>query len=759
MEQHPPRNGACGGPDPDPSPNGKDLVRPDPSDRTGATHVSRLWPAVVVGAVILAAPTHAAAQAPRQILILYADRHDLPMNQILDPKLRADFRAGLGDRVEVYSEHINVTSFPGRDGHKKLLEFLHHKYSPRGLDLIVTVASVALDAVQDNRDWFFPNTPVVYLCVAEGETRTRSLRSGVTGIPVKLDFGEFARVALRLRPNARRVVLVAGASPDDTAFADAARRDLQAIADRAELVSLVGLPMDQLLGEVARLPGDAVILYVQISLDGSGRSFIPREALDQIARAAPAPVFGAYDSYLGHGIVGGHVVSFEGEAENAARLGLRILAGEDPSVVSTGSVTACAHVFDWRELRRWGIDEGRLPPGSVVRYRSPGVWDLYKWHVVGVLTVTVLEGVLIGCLLAARARRRRAEDALRESEARFRLMADSAPILIWSSGVDKGCTYLNRPWLEFTGRTLEQELGNGWAESVHPDDRARCLEVYAAHFDAREPFEMEYRLRRHDGEYRWIVDRGVPRLSPDGVLAGYVGACIDITDRKRAEGELRASYQKQQNLASQLLTAQEGERRRIAREMHDDLTQRLAALAIEVNKLERLPALAGPEATRLGAVRGNLVKMSEYVHNLSRQLHPSILDDLGLVDALRSECTLFQEREGIEVRFLAEGVPADLPREVCLGLYRIAQEGLRNVARHSGAARAEVSLLGRGPDVLLTVSDGGKGFERNGRGGSGIGLAGMEERARLIGAELTIESAPGKGTTVTALVSRSGERS
>ena len=132
---------------------------------------------------------------------------------------------------------------------------------------------------------------------------------------------------------------------------------------------------------------------------------------------------------------------------------------------------------------------------------------------------------------------------------------------------------------------------------------------------------------------------------------------------------------------------------------------------------------------------------------------------LGLVDALRSECTLFQEREGIEVRYRADGIPADLHRDVCLGLYRIAQEGLRNVVRHSGAKRAEVSLLGRGPDVLLTVSDAGKGFERNGRGGPGIGLAGMEERARLIGAELTIESAPGKGTTITALVPRSEGRS
>ncbi len=147
-------------------------------------------------------------------------------------------------------------------------------------------------------------------------------------------------------------------------------------------------------------------------------------------------------------------------------------------------------------------------------------------------------------LLADISDQQQAEAALRESESRFRQMADTAPVLIWMSGTDKLCNYFNKPWLDFTGRTLEQEMGNGWAEGVHPDDFQRCLDTYTNAFDARQKFKMEYRLRRFDGEYRWLFDTGVPRLAPTGEFLGYIGSCLDIHDRKLTEEALRDSEER-----------------------------------------------------------------------------------------------------------------------------------------------------------------------------------------------------------------------
>ncbi len=172
------------------------------------------------------------------------------------------------------------------------------------------------------------------------------------------------------------------------------------------------------------------------------------------------------------------------------------------------------------------------------------VWTQYRTYIVGAALLVGLQTALIAALLVQRVRRLRAERASGESERRFRLMADGAPVMVWTAGPDMMCDFFNRRCLEFTGRRMEELLGNGWLECVHPEDADRCVATYVPAFDARSPFRMEYRLRRADGAYRWVLDSGAPRHGPDGGFAGYIGSALDITDRRDWEDALRESQQR-----------------------------------------------------------------------------------------------------------------------------------------------------------------------------------------------------------------------
>lgn len=356
--------------------------------------------------------------------------------------------------------------------------------------------------------------------------------------------------------------------------------------------------------------------------------------------------------------------------------------------------------------------------------------------------------------------RKRAEATLQESEERFRNMADTAPVMIWVAGLDKLCTFFNKSWLDFTGRTLKQEIGDGWASGVHPDDLERCLATYSSSFDARRSFQMEYRLRRVDGEYRWVLDNGIP-LFGEGEFTGFIGSCIDVTEQKLIEERLRASAaalrdgeQQMRALAGSLLTAQEEERRRLSRELHDDITQRLAFLSIELGKLTTdIPDSLGDTHARVRALQDQTLQMSAEVRRLSHGLHPSVIEDLGLSIALKEFCHEFGIAKAIHVGF--EGSVDDSLLDTAGGtcLYRVAQESLRNAVMHGRATEIRVELTADAGTIHLRVRDKGIGFSTDDASTrTGLGLISMQERIRLVHGMLTIASQPGHGTEITASV-------
>lgn len=346
---------------------------------------------------------------------------------------------------------------------------------------------------------------------------------------------------------------------------------------------------------------------------------------------------------------------------------------------------------------------------------------------------------IVGTLLDI-TEQRRAERVLRESEDRFRTMADGAPVMMWMAGIDKLCTDFNRGWLTFTGRSIEQELGTGWVEGVHPDDLQKCIAIYEEAFDKRQFFSMEYRLRRYDGEYHWIDDSGSPRFLPDGTFAGYIGCCVDIHDRKVVEFE-------KLELARRLMSAQEAERTRVARELHDGIGQEIALLGIQMQRAAASTALnAGTQK-----LCANLTAIGLHVSRLSHQLHSSELEYLGLSIAIIKLCREFSDQYSIKVVCACSNIPAKLDNEIALTFFRVVQESLHNIAKHSGASNVHVEVAAAPGELTLIVRDNGAGFEvQESKAATGLGLVSMRERLLLIGGEFDIDSAPGTGTRISA---------
>jgi PAS domain S-box-containing protein len=414
----------------------------------------------------------------------------------------------------------------------------------------------------------------------------------------------------------------------------------------------------------------------------------------------------------------------------------------DNQRVLVTDVDSCEYMVgtqDHEEYRRSGIRAVQSTPLRSRSGRALGMLSTH-WHTPHAPTET--EFRLFDVLA------RQAADLIermRESEERFRLMANAAPVTIWITDVDKQCTYINQPWLDLTGRPVEAALGKGWTDDVHPEDAERSWSTYAEAFDRREPFQMEYRVRRHDGEYRWVIDTGVPRYDANGSFAGYIGTAVDVTERKQATEALSTVSQR-------LIEAQENERARVARELHDDVSQRLAVLNMRLDRLAPAVPASVLEARQLiEEAREDVLSLVTDVHAISHRLHPPRLEYLGIAEAADALCREFSQ-QGIDVSFAAEGVPERLSKRAVLCLYRVLQEALQNAVKHSGSGKIAVSLRGGAKQIELTVEDFGVGFDVSAAEGRGLGITSMQERLKAVDGHLAIRSHAHRGTSIRARV-------
>jgi PAS domain S-box-containing protein len=509
--------------------------------------------------------------------------------------------------------------------------------------------------------------------------------------------------------------------------------------------------METVFERVKQLSENTIILFTSVSADAAGRSYNPNpELVRRLAAGANAPVFTLADTLVGQGAVGGYVVRYLDHGKSIAAMALKILHGTRPREIDISTQTG-TYMFDWRVLRRWGIEQASLAPGSIVLDRQFTFWELYWRYVITGVFLLLAQALIILALLWQRARRRKTEAKLRDSQMRLEGIVESAMDAVISVDESQRIVVFNRaaekiflcPVVDAIGSSIDRFI----PERFHEAHREHVRHFGDAGTLTRQTMGASgalWGLRANGKEFP--IEASISQTRTGGKKL-FTVIVRDITERKQAEEALST-------VSRRLIQAHEEERTWIARELHDDINQRIALLAVNLEGLKQaLPASDGQVSRRMKEVQERVSDLGSDIQALSHRLHSSKLEYLGLGAAAESFCRELSTGQNIEIAFQSQGIPKNLPQEISLCIFRVLQEALQNAVKYSGARRFEVALSGAWNEIELTVRDSGAGFDPEKTiNGHGLGFTSMKERLKIVDGYLAIDSKPQGGTTIHARV-------
>jgi PAS domain S-box-containing protein len=535
------------------------------------------------------------------VLALYSESSDHPVNVSFIRQFHAVLDRESGNTVEHFVEYYEAARFPGEEQAQLMRDYLLRKYADRKIDVLFPWGPFCLQLVLKYRGELFPDTPIVYYSGTLDEVRDYPLPP-MTGVLNPDTYGRTLDLMLQLHPDTNEVFVISGTPERDRSIERDVAFQLQEFAGRVKLTYLTDFPLDRLLATVKHLPRGALILYSRHQQDEVGSYLQQSDYIDMITRTAPVPLYTPWRSSLGFGSVGGVVDDLEAGAAKAAAIVLRVARGARPEEIPPER-TPRAATFDARQLKRWGISEARLPPGSVVLFQEPTIWHQYRAYITATGAVLAVQTVLIVGLLAQRRKRRRTEALLARSEQRYALATAAGCVGVWEWHLDTGQIYVD-PILKRGIGFFDDEIDDrveAWMDRVHPDDRDRLLAESQAHMEGRTPsYDVEYRMLHKDGSIRWFLARGSALRLPDGRAVKIIGSAMDITERKRAEARLKEA---EEELARTSKLTALGE---FAASIAHEMSQPLGAVLMNASACLRWIRRTPPPA---GDIRAALVEM------------------------------------------------------------------------------------------------------------------------------------------------------
>ena len=359
-----------------------------------------------------------ATEPQKMVLALYGGRPDLPANILVDEIIRSTLERELGTGLDFYAEFIDTTRWPEAETQSAVHDFLRRRYAHKKLSAVIAVAQPAIDFIHLYGNELFPGVPIVVYGPVDA---LRGWKPGqpITGTLGQLDLSGTVELILRLQPSTREIVVISGASPTDQWLQSIARRQLEALEKRVNFTYLTGVAVEDLVRTVTQAADGTAILFLSMLQDSAGNNLLSHEVLTRIANVARVPIYSQSGANVGRGIVGGVVFNPESLGHETAQITLRVLRGERLQDLPVQESKSTVPMVDWRQLRRWGFDEKRLPAGTVVRFREANLWQAYKRYIIGFVSGMILELSLIVWLFVEARKRRMSENMLKKLSGRL----------------------------------------------------------------------------------------------------------------------------------------------------------------------------------------------------------------------------------------------------------------------------------------------------------------------------------------------------
>jgi PAS domain S-box-containing protein len=705
---------------------------------------------------------------PRRVLAIYSEASDHPINISFIRQFHAVLDRQSGNTVEHYVEYFEAARFPGEAQARIMRDYLRQKYADRKPDVLFPWGPFTLQFVLEYHAELFPDTPIVYYSGTLDEVRDYP-QPPMTGVLNPDTYERTLDLVLRLHPDTTEVLIISGTPARDKSIEHDVALQLKEFEGRVRLTYLTDLPIDRLLATVKRLPPGSIILYSRQQQDEAGRVLQQSDYVDLISRAAAVPLYGPWLSIIGYGSVGGVVDDRKAGAAKAAEIVLRVARGARPQDIPPERTPRVA-TFDWRQLKRWGINEDRLPPDSVILFREPTIWTQYRYHIMGTVAVLGLETALIGVLFVQRVRRLRMENALRETETRYALATSAGSVGVWDWNLATNEIYVDpalKRALGYADREIDHRF-ESWKQHVHAEDADRLELEARAHVEAGTPFfEIERRMAHRDGSVRWFLTRGSAVRPAHGGVTRITGTDTDITERRHAEARLEDARREYTRMARVTTLAQ------FAASIAHEVSQPLGAILMNSKACLRWLAGSGVPTDELRAALQDIIdaaNRAKQVVTRDRELfrhrtaEKQVLDLKRLAKDVAALSRTRLEQSSVELTMTLDdtlppvaGDRVEL-QQVLLNLFLNGIEVMESVDPRSRRLTIDIRLTGE-HFVQVTVRDTGPGlrgadvnrlftpFYTTKAAGTGVGLSLSRSIIEAHGGQLWAEPDDGSGAT------------